>query len=847
MNDKYQPQKIEDRWQQRWADNRVFEARPFGDKPKFYVVEMLAYTSGRLHMGHVENYAIGDALAWYKRLRGFNVFHPFGWDAFGQPAEQAAIQKGIPPEQFTADSIVNMKRQLQRLGVSYDWSSEISTCDPEYYRWNQWFFIQMWKKGLLFRRFGPLNWCPREQIVLSNEQAEGGKCWRCGSEVEQKELEQWFARLTAYADQLLDDMAEIDHGWPEGILTGQREWIGRSTGADVDFRIAGRDDALTVFTTRIDTIFGVTAVMIAPEHPLVDELVAGHPNSDDVMTAVESMRREKRSARDVELLEKRGVDTGSRAINPFTDQEVPIWVANYVLMEYGTGAVMSVPGHDERDFDFTTSHGLPVLQVIAPEGVEPQQLPETMDAPLPIEGVLVNSGQFSGMPSPDARDEMTAMAEERGFGRGRVRYRLRDWTITRQRYWGTPVPMIHCPACGIVPVPEDQLPVVLPFGVEISGEQGSPLEHVPEFVNVTCPECGGAARRDTDTMDTFVDSSWYFFRYCDPHNDAQPFDPERIAYWFPIDQYIGGKEHANMHLIYCRFWTKFMRDIGLVTIDEPAKRLLNQGMVCMYSDKTGDIRKMSKSLGNVVEPDEMFARFGADATRLYVLFASPPEKDMIWEIKKNESGDTEYPGIEGAYRYLSRVWRLFARWSEAALDAPEPSDDLAPAQRALRRKTHQTIRRATDAFEDRFRLNTVVAALMELTNSLYEFSETADPQSDDDRAVVAEALSALTRMLAPFSPHVASELWETLGNTSSLVDASWPVYREDLAREEEIELPVQVNGKLRSRITISPDADGDAMKAAALADDKIVALIDGKEIAKVVVVPGRLVNVVVRG
>ena len=460
--------------------------------------------------------------------------------------------------------------------------------------------------------------------------------------------------------------------------------------------------------------------------------------------------------------------------------------------------------------------------------------------------MLVNSGEFSGLPSDEARDEMTAFAEKSGFGRGRVRYRLRDWTITRQRYWGTPVPMIHCPSCGIVPVPEDQLPVILPFGVEVSGEQGSPLDHVPEFVNVDCPQCGAPARRDTDTMDTFVDSSWYFFRYCDPKNDAQPFDPAKIAYWFPIDQYIGGKEHANMHLIYCRFWTKFMRDIGLVTIDEPARRLLNQGMVCMYSEKTNDIRKMSKSLGNVVEPDEMFARFGADATRLYVLFASPPEKDMIWEVKKNDAGETEYPGIEGAYRYLARVWRLFGRWQTHVTDAPEPGDSLTAGQRALRRKTHQTIRRATDAFEDRFRLNTVVASLMELTNTLYDFGEPSEP-SDDDRAVVAEALSALTRMLAPFAPHVASELWETLGNTSSLVEASWPVFRDELAREDEIELPVQVNGKLRSKITIAPDAGNDALKEAALADDKISALIDGKEIAKVVVVPGRLVNVVVRG
>jgi leucyl-tRNA synthetase len=842
MNEKYQPQEIEATWQRRWDETHAFEARTDDDRPEFYVVEMLAYTSGRAHMGHVENYAIGDALAWYKRLRGFNVFHPFGWDAFGQPAEEAAIKSGMPPEVFTARSMENMRRQLKRLGIGYDWSSEIATCEPEYYRWNQWFFIQMFKRGLIYRKFGALNWCPQEEIVLSNEQAEGGKCWRCGAEVVQREMEQWFARITDYADQLLDDMAELEEGWPDGILTSQRDWIGRSYGADVDFTVDGRDEAITVFTTRIDTIFGVTAVMLAPEHPLVDALVG----DGEAAGAVASMRGEKRDVRTLDTLEKRGVATGHFAINPFTDERVPIWVANYVLMDYGTGAVMSVPGHDERDFEFSKAHGLPIRRVVAPAGVDPMELPDEPAEAVSNEGVLVNSGAWSGMPTEDAIPAMTAHAERHGFGRGRVRYRLRDWTITRQRYWGTPVPMVHCPACGIVPVPEDQLPVVLPLGVAITGERGSPLDHVPEFVNTTCPACGGAARRDTDTMDTFVDSSWYFYRYADPHNDAAPFDPARIAKWFPIDQYVGGKEHANMHLIYCRFWTKFMRDIGLVDHDEPATRLLNQGMVCMYSEKTGSYPKMSKSLGNVVEPDEMFERFGADATRLYVLFASPPEKDMIWEVKKNEAGDVEYPGIEGAYRYLARVWRLYHRWIDRVRDSAEPPDELTASQRAVRRKTHQTIRRATDAFEDRLRLNTIVAALMELTNTLYEFTEATPEPGDADRAVVAEALSALSRLLAPFAPHLAAELWEQLGNDRTLVEASWPVYRDEIAREESIELPVQVNGKLRAKVLVAPDADADTMREAALADEKIAAIVADKEIAKVIVVPGRLVNVVVR-
>jgi leucyl-tRNA synthetase len=848
MNDKYHPAEVEQKWQGRWVQTRAFEARPDDPRPKYYVVEMLAYTSGRLHMGHVENYAIGDAICWFKRMRGFNVFHPFGWDAFGQPAEEAAIKNNTPPEVFTARSIENMRRQLQRLGIGYDWTSEIATCEPEYYKWNQWFFIEMFKRGLIYRKFGPLNWCPKEEIVLSNEQAEGGRCWRCNSEVVQMEREQWFARITDYADQLLDDMTQLDGGWPDGILTSQRDWINRSYGADITFRVDGSDDAISVFTTRVDTIYGVTSVKLAPEHPLVDKLIRNDADGSKA-AAVAEMRAQKRDARTLEALEKRGVDTGSFAINPFNGERVAIWVANYVLMEYGTGAVMSVPAHDERDFEFATAHELPIRRVIAPDGVDPMSLPEEMDEAFTEDGVLVNSEGFSGLHSETARVAMAGWARENGCGEPRVRYRLRDWTITRQRYWGTPVPMIHCDACGVVPVPEDQLPVLLPLGVAITGERGSPLDHVESYVNATCPQCGAAARRDTDTMDTFVDSSWYFFRYCDPHNDKQPFDPAVVAHWFPIDQYVGGKEHANMHLIYCRFWTKFMRDIGLVTVDEPALRLLNQGMVCMFSEATGDIRKMSKSIGNIVEPDAMVESFGADATRLYVLFASPPEKDMIWEVKKDDEGNVQFPGIEGAFRYIARVWRLVARWAPVVADAPEPPSELTDAQRAVRRKTHQTIRRVTDYFEDRLRINTGVAALMELTNTLYEFGEkvpSGEEASDADRAVVAEAISALVRMLTPYAPHVAHELWESLGHEAHLASEPWPVYSNELAREEQVEIPVQVNGKVRSKLFASPDAGEDALRELALADSKVVSFTEGKEVAKVIVVPGRLVNVVVR-
>ncbi len=846
MNDKYDPASIEAKWQARWAEAGTFEVTPDPSRPKFTVVEMLAYTSGRLHMGHVENYSIGDALAWYKRLRGFNVFHPFGWDAFGQPAEEAAIKHGMAPEVFTSQSIAKMKRQLERLGIGYDWTSEIATCEPEYYRWNQWFFIEMFKRGLIYRKFGPLNWCPREEIVLSNEQAENGRCWRCNTEVVQKEKEQWFARITEYADQLLNDMEQIEDGWPDGILTSQRDWIGRSTGADVTFALEGLAESITVFTTRIDTIFGVTAIMLAPEHPLVSSLVARSSDRDNVEALVASMRNEKRSSREIDQLAKRGVATGTFALNPFSGERVPIWIANYVLMEYGTGAVMSVPGHDERDFEFAAAFNLPVRRVIVPEGVDPASLPTEVENATSGEGVLCNSNDFNGMATADARASLVARAEKEGFGTGRVRFRLRDWTITRQRYWGTPVPMVHCKTCGVVPVPEDQLPVILPHGVAITGERGSPLDHVESYVATDCPACGNPARRDTDTMDTFVDSSWYFYRYCDPHNASKPFDSEKIAYWFPIDQYVGGKEHANMHLIYCRFWAKFMRDIGLVTHDEPVQRLLNQGMVCMFSEEKGEIRKMSKSVGNVVEPDDMFDRFGADATRLYVLFASPPEKDMIWEVKKSAAGVQEYPGIEGAFRYLARVWRLVVRWQSSIIGAGNPSGDLTDAQRAVRRKTHQTVRRATDAFEDRFRLNTVVAALMELTNSLYEFSESASEPDANDRAVVAEAISALTRMIAPFSPHIASELWELTGNAGPLSESSWPESDADLAREDSVEIPVQVNGKLRTRIFVAPDASRDALESAALSDERIRSLVEGQSIAKVVVVPGRLVNVVIK-
>ncbi|HXI89395.1 MAG TPA: leucine--tRNA ligase, partial [Blastocatellia bacterium] len=640
MKEKYFPQEIEQKWQTRWADQKTFEVKEEPDREKFYCLEMLAYTSGRAHIGHVSNFAIGDALAWYKRIRGFNVLHPFGWDAFGQPAETAAIKDGTDPEKFTRDAIAYMKWQFQRMGLSYDWSREIATCDPEYYKWNQWFFIRMWERGMLYRKLAPVNWCPKENISLSNEQASEGKCWRCETPVIQKQLMQWFARITDYADQLLDGLDQLEGGWPERVISMQRNWIGRSRGAEVRFQVADADDSVTVFTTRIDTIFGANAIILAPGHPLVSKILEGKPQRDEVLAFAEKLKQEQRSAR-VDELEKHGIFTGGYAINPFNQERIPIWIANFVLIEYGTGAIMSVPSGDQRDFEFSRKYNVPFRQIkLNADGREVP--PEEMEVPDESWSTTVNTGEWSGVSSEEANRLMTEYAEAQGFGRAAITYKLRDWGISRQRYWGTPVPMIHCEKCGTVPVPEDQLPVVLPKGVNLKVEGGSPLDHVPDYVNVNCPKCGGPAKRDTDTMDTFVDSNWYYFRYCDPHNDRQPFDPEKVAYWMPVDQYIGGIEHAVLHLIYTRYWTKVMRDLGLVKFDEPVTRLLTQGMInketyfcpehewlfpeqvtvektCTICGKevvTGRVEKMSKSRKNAVDPIEMINIHGGDALRM---------------------------------------------------------------------------------------------------------------------------------------------------------------------------------------------------------------------------------------
>ena len=820
----YDFQDIETRWQKTWADTGAFEVEADPARPKFYCLEMLPYPSGDIHVGHVRNYCITDVISRFKTMRGYSVMHPIGWDALGLPAENAAIQRKTHPEKWTRRNIASMKRQLQRLGFSYPWSREIATCDPGYYRWNQWFFLRMLERGIAYRASSPVNWCPSCQTVLANEQAEGGICWRCRNAVEQRDMEQWFLRITAYQDQLLDDMAEL-RAWPERVLVQQRNWIGRSPGAEVGFPVEGHEP-IRIFTTRVDTICGATFMVLAPEHPMVDALLEGAADEAARREQIGRLRAQDRRARLEGRVEKEGVFTGRHATNPFTGEKIPIWVGNFVLMGYGTGAIMSVPAHDERDFEFARRYGLEVRPVIQPGG-EPLD-GTTMDAAWVGEGRVVNSGEFDGLASADAIETMAAWAETKGIGKATVTYRLKDWLISRQRYWGTPIPVVYCDKDGVQPVPDDQLPVVLPPDAPFTGEGGNPLEKVPSFVQATCPKCGGAARRETDTMDTFVDSSWYFYRYLSPGKDDGPVDVEAVRHWFPIDLYVGGIEHAILHLVYSRFWTKVMRDLGLVTHDEPVVRLFPQGMV----HKDGEV--MSKSKGNTIAPDDVVARYGADTLRLYILFAAPPELAMEW----TESG------IEGPHRFILRVWRLVDRHAEALAGEPraELERDLPPAARDLRRKVHQTIEKVTRDIEDRIQLNTAVAALMELVNEIYRLEP--EVTSGPGRAVLREALEALVRLLDPFTPHVGEELWARLGHSESLVSGCWPAFDAEAAREDELELAVQVNGKVRGRITVPREAAEDTVRRKALecAADHV----RGKQVVKVVVVPNRLVSVVVR-
>ncbi|HTK95536.1 MAG TPA: leucine--tRNA ligase [Terriglobales bacterium] len=832
---RYEPQKIEEKWHARFeADPQLYAAEPADSKrKKYYVLEMLPYPSGVLHMGHVRNYSIGDALARHMWMRGYNVLHPMGWDAFGLPAENAAIKAKVHPKKWTLGNIAHMKAQMKRLGFAYDWQKEVTTCLPEYYRWNQWFFLKMYERGLAYRKKSRVNWCPECATVLANEQVVGGCCWRHETTpVEQRDLEQWFLRITNYAQELLDGLNVLE-GWPEKVRTMQRNWIGRSEGAYVDFQVEGSKEKITVFTTRIDTIYGATSIQLAPEHPLVQSLIAGDLTLQEDVALLIAAQRKAKEAGDLGEISKDGVFTGQYAVNPFSGEKLPIWVANYILMDYGTGAIMSVPAHDERDYDFAKKYGLEIRIVILPRRtgeVPPADKGDTDVLPYTGEDSLViNSGEFTELSCRQAQEKMAEFAAQKGFGKKAVTFRLKDWGVSRQRYWGTPIPMLYCAKCGIVPVPESQLPVVLPENVDITLQGGSPLGRVEEWVNTKCPKCGGAARRETDTMDTFVDSSWYFYRYTDPKLSDRPLDTQTIAYWFPIDQYIGGVEHAILHLIYSRFWTKVMRDLGIVKNDEPASRLFTQGMVI----KGG--AKMSKSLGNTVSPDDMIASYGADATRLYTLFAAPPDRDLDWQDM----------GVEGISRFLSRVYRFVTRHSRArAADGAAPAA-LSAQARALQRKLHQTIKRVSDDFAARWHFNTSIAAIMELVNDLYG-AEGAIASGAVPAALVREINRDVVLLLAPMAPYLAHELWETMGEKGSLLHDSWPSFDPALAKEDEIEIVVQVNGKVRSRLSVPADAAEDAVRERALADEKVRAALDGKQIVKAIVVPGKLVNVVVK-
>ena len=827
----YDPQKVEAKWQKRWAEARVFESEADPSKPKYYTLEMLPYPSGTLHMGHMRNYTIGDVVARVKRMRGFNVLHPMGWDAFGLPAENAAIKNNTHPRTWTNNNIAEFQKVLRRFGFSYDWRREISTCEPEYYRWNQWFFMRMLERGLAYRKKIRVNWCPKCCTVLANEQViNGGYCWRHEDTlVESREIEQWFLKTTAYADQLLDDLKQLEGGWPERVILMQKNWIGKSQGAKVKFAVADLAGAepIEIFTTRIDTIYGATAVILAPAHPLVTKLLESSPVRAEAKAKLAKMPQTLVKAEDLATMEKEGFFTGRYALNPFSEEKVPIWVGNFVLIEYGTGAIMAVPAHDERDLEFCRKYRLPVRVVVQPlEG--PPLNEDTLKEAFAEYGCSFNSGPFSGLSSENAIAKMTAFAEQKGFGRGETIFRLKDWGISRQRYWGTPIPVVYCAKDGIVAVPDSDLPVILPENVKLTGEGGSPLATTPEFVNTTCPKCGGPARRETDTMDTFVDSSWYFYRYCDPRNDKAPFDSAKVAYWFPIDQYIGGIEHAILHLLYSRFWCKVMRDIGLIKHSEPIARLFTQGMVL----KGGTA--MSKSAGNVVGALEMAQEYGADVGRLYTLFAAPPEKDLEWSEESTE----------GSWRFLNRVYRLIERHAEAVCGVKGKRTDggASAKEKILLRKVHQTLRRVTSDFETRWHFNSAIALIMELTNEIYA----QEPLEKGVRGEVQkEVLELLTLMLAPMAPHLAEELWEMLGHKDGLWTAGWPGYNEELAREDEVEIVVQVSGRVRGRVKVAAGAGEEEVLKLALADPGVAHHADGKRIVKKIFVPDRLLNLVV--
>lgn len=861
MNKKYDPQMIEQKWQRIWEEEKIFQVREEPGKKKYYVLEMFPYPSGKIHMGHVRNYSIGDVIARYKRMQGFNVLHPMGWDAFGMPAENAAIQHGVHPAKWTAENIATMRRQLKRLGFSYDWDREIDTSSPEYYRWEQWLFLKMFEKGLAYKKTSSVNWCGHCQTVLANEQVEAGRCWRCGEEVIPRELEGWFFKITNYTEELLEYCDKLP-GWPEKVVTMQKNWIGRSEGAIINFPLWEKEGFIPVFTTRQDTIYGATFMTLAPEHPLTTELAQGTPQEKEVREFAERVKKQDKIKRTSEDYEKEGLFIGAYCRNPLTGFKMPILAGNFVLMEYGTGAVMGVPTHDQRDFYFAKKFNLPMILVIQPPD-KPNLKAEQMTEAYTGEGILVNSGPFNGLPSEQARQAIVAYLEEKKLGQKAVNYRLRDWGISRQRYWGAPIPIIYCPDCGIVPVPEKDLPVILPREVKLTGTGISPLANVPEFVNTICPRCQKPAQRETDTMDTFVESSWYFERFCSPHEDKGMFDREKVKYWMPVDQYIGGIEHAILHLLYSRFYTRVLRDFGLVDFAEPFTNLLTQGMVvkethfcpqhgflfpeevapelkcakCSQQIIVGRTEKMSKSKKNVVEPDYLIAKYGADTVRLFCLFAAPPEKDLEWSEQ----------GVEGAYRFLQRVWRLIENFADISKKAKWPlaEGEISADLKKLRRKTHLTIKKVTEDIEDRFHFNTAISAIMELVNLVYQVLEKEKKEDNESLSVFREALETIVILLSPIVPHICEEMWEKLGQKGSISLASWPKYDPRALREEEITMVVQINGKLRGRIVVGADSSAEKLKEAILTNRRFQELLHGQTIKKFVIVPQRLVNIVV--
>jgi len=833
MEERYNFSEVEKKWQEYWTKNNFFKSYVDFKKPKYYVLEMFPYPSGEPHMGHVKNYVIGDVVARYKHSQGYNILHPMGWDAFGLPAENAAIQNNIHPSIWTKKNIQKMKDTLTNMSISYDWDREIATCNPDYYKWTQWLFLQLFKKGLAYKKKAVVNWCPSCNVVLANEQVIDGKCWRCDFEVIKKELSQWFFKITEYAQRLLDDIESLEE-WPEKVITMQRNWIGRSEGARIEFPIKGSDKTIPVFTTRPDTLYGATYFLLSPEHPLVEEVIKDSPYEDKVYSFKKKVSKESAIDRVSGVLEKKGCFTGKYVINPLNDEEIPIWLANYVLMDYGTGAVMAVPAHDQRDFEFAKKYNLPIRIVIQPKNKKVTS--DTMEAAFDQEGIMVNSGQFNGLPSSKSLDVIIDYLIEKGSGKREVNYRLRDWLISRQRYWGAPIPMIYCSDCGMVPVPESDLPILLPENVDFRPKGMSPLASSKEFVNTICPKCGKEAKRETDTMDTFVCSSWYYLRFCSPKNNTEPFDAEELRYWMPVDQYIGGVEHAILHLLYSRFFTKALYDMGFVNFKEPFKRLFTQGMVCK------DGAAMSKSKGNIVNPGEIFSKFGIDATRIMMLFAGPPEADMEWTDK----------GMEGASRFLNRVWRLVYNNIDCFKE-PKNKEEISPEDisveaKNLRQKTHQTIKKVTEDIEERFHFNTAISAIMELVNEVYKFQlETGEKQGEEgDIFILRETLEMIIRLLGPIAPHFSEELWHKMGNKEIIYTQPWPKYDKKILEEEEKLIVVQVNGKLRGKLIVSASCDDEKIKEEALSLPKIQEKIEGKKIIKVIVVSGKLVNIVIK-